>query len=92
MKSTQFLLAAAASGFGDDHLQPDLLKRELLVHHPEERHRRFVRHVRATQLDPRTLSRQLRMRFRHLAIDRLSPEAAAAIGAWSRQLVDEFGD
>ncbi|WP_226356805.1 MULTISPECIES: MarR family winged helix-turn-helix transcriptional regulator [unclassified Pseudonocardia] len=30
--------------------------------------------------------------IRRLALDRLSPDAAAAIGAWSRQLVLEFGD
>ncbi len=61
--------ACAAACAPDDHFHANLLQRELIVDRVKQIEGTAFRHLRATQLDPRILPGQLRMRFGHFAIE-----------------------
>ena len=58
-----------ASFFSNDHFHLDLLKRELVVDQIQQLKRALVRHLIATQFDPRRFARELGMRCQHFAIE-----------------------
>ena len=55
--------------FGHDDFHSYFLERELIVDHPEQLERARVGHLGATQLDPGRPSGEVRIRFRHFAIE-----------------------
>ena len=61
--------ARAAAGPPDDHFHANLLQRELIVDRVQQIEGTTFWHLRATELDPRILPGQLRMRFGHFAIE-----------------------
>src|SRR5882724_6208090 len=56
-------------GFGHDDFHSYFLERELIVYHAEQLECARVGHVGATQLDPGRSAGEVRIRFRHFAIE-----------------------
>lgn len=66
---TATAIRPAIRRLGHDDFHFNILKAELIMDHSEKLNRAPARHMRATDLDPCPLLRELRMRFRQLAIE-----------------------
>ena len=53
----------------NDHFHLNFLKCELVVNQPEQLEGSRIRHVRTTLFDSRWFANEVRMRFRHFAIE-----------------------